>query len=87
MERFNIPVALFIFKRRNTLKSIIERISTVKPTKIYIIADGPRNEDEKEEVLGILGGKVAVSAEPSECKPKSASSPYSDEEIDDMFLM
>ena len=40
---------------------------------------------EEKEVLGILGGKVAVSAEPSECKPKSASSPYSDDEIDDMF--
>lgn len=40
---------------------------------------------EKEEVLGILGGKVVVSAEPSEeYKPKSAS-PYSDDEIDDMF--
>ena len=40
---------------------------------------------EKEEVLGILGGKVAVSAESSgEYKPKSAS-PYSDDEIDDMF--
>lgn len=42
-------------------------------------------EDEKEEVLSILGGKVAVSAAPSEeYKPKSAS-PYSDDEIDDMF--
>ena len=40
---------------------------------------------EEKEVLDILGGKVAVSAEPSECKPKSASSPYSDDEIDDMF--
>ena len=40
---------------------------------------------EKEEVIRILGGKVAVSAEPSEeYKPKSAS-PYSDDEIDDMF--
>ena len=40
---------------------------------------------EKEEVLDILGGEVAVSAEPSEeYKPKSAS-PYSDDEIDDMF--
>ena len=47
--------------------------------------NGTIEEDEKEEVLGILGGKVAVSAEPSEeCKPKSAS-PYSDDEIDDMF--
>ena len=40
---------------------------------------------EKEEVLGILGSEVAVSAAPSEeYKPKSAS-PYSDDEIDDMF--
>ena len=40
---------------------------------------------EEEEVLDILEGEVAVSAEPSEeYKPKSAS-PYSDDEIDDMF--
>ena len=40
---------------------------------------------EEEEVLDILGDEVAVSAEPSEeYKPKSAS-PYSDDEIDDMF--
>lgn len=47
--------------------------------------NGTIEEDEKEEVLSILGGKVAVSAEPSEeYKPKSAS-PYSDDEIDSMF--
>lgn len=47
--------------------------------------NGTIEEDEKEEVISILGGKVAVSAGPSEeCKPKSAS-PYSDDEIDDMF--
>ena len=40
-------------------------------------------EDEKEEVLGILGGEVAA-APSEEYKPKSAS-PYSDDEIDDMF--
>ena len=40
---------------------------------------------EEEEVLDILEGEFAVSAEPSEgYKPKSAS-PYSDDEIDDMF--
>ena len=40
---------------------------------------------EEDEVLDILGDEVAVSAEPSEeYKPKSAS-PYSDDEIDDMF--
>ena len=52
---------------------------------VVILEDNGTIEDyEKEEVLGILGGKVAVSAEPSECKPKLAS-PYSDDEIDDML--
>ena len=53
---------------------------------VEILEDNGTIEDyEKEEVLSILGGKAAVSAEPSEeYKPKSAS-PYSDDEIDDMF--
>ena len=53
---------------------------------VEVLEDNGTIEDyEKEEVLSILGGKVAVSAEPSEeYKPKSAS-PYSDDEIDDMF--
>lgn len=53
---------------------------------VEILEDNGIIEDyEKEEVLSILGSKVAVSAEPSEeYKPKSAS-PYPDDEIDDMF--
>lgn len=53
---------------------------------VEILEDNGTIEDyEKEEVLSILGGKAAVSAEPSEeYKPESAS-PYSDDEIDDMF--
>ena len=53
---------------------------------VEILKDNGTIEDyEKEEVLGILGGEVAVSAAPSEeYKPKSAS-PYSDDEIGDMF--
>lgn len=47
--------------------------------------NGTIKDYEKEEVLGILGGEVAVAATASEeYKPKSAS-PYSDDEIDDMF--
>ena len=48
--------------------------------------NGTIEDYEKKEVISILRGKVAVSAEPSEeYKPKSAS-PYSDDEIDDMFV-
>ena len=47
--------------------------------------NGTIEENEKDEVLDILGGAVAVDAAPSEeYKPKSAS-PYSDDEIGDMF--
>lgn len=42
-------------------------------------------EDEREEIFGILESGVVVAATTSdEYKPKSAS-PYSDDEIDDMF--
>ena len=51
---------------------------------VEILEDNSTIEDyEKEEVLGILGGAVEV-APSEEYKPKSAS-PYSDDEIDDMF--
>lgn len=46
---FNIPIVIFIFRRQSGLPAIIERIKEVKPTKVYIIADGPRNEEEKNE--------------------------------------
>ena len=53
---------------------------------VEILEDNGTIEDyEKEEVIDILRGKVAVSDAPSEeGKPKSAS-PYSDDEINDMF--
>lgn len=44
--------------------------------------NGTIKDDEKEEILNILGGTVEVPSE--DYKPKSAS-PYSDDEIDDMF--
>lgn len=51
---------------------------------VEILKDNGTIEDyEKEEVLGILGGAVEV-APSEEYKPKSAS-PYSDDEINDMF--
>lgn len=46
--------------------------------------NGTIEDYEKEEVLNILGGKVEVASTTEEYKLKSAS-PYSDDEIDDMF--
>lgn len=65
----------------------IDTVSRAAISKLVeILEDNGTIEDyEKEEVLGILGGEVAVTTATSEeYKPKSAS-PYSDDEIDDMF--
>ena len=50
MEYFDIPVCLFMFQRKDTVLRIIERISHVKPKKMYLISDQGRNEDEKQRV-------------------------------------
>lgn len=49
MERFDIPVALIIFKRDKAV-DIVRRLSEVKPQKLYLLADQGRNEEEKQAV-------------------------------------
>jgi len=50
MKSFDIPIAIFIFRRTDTVLRILERIETIQPGKIYLISDGPRNADERLEV-------------------------------------
>jgi hypothetical protein len=47
---FDIPVVLLTFRRKDTVLRILERIAAVKPTKIYLISDGPRNDIERKQV-------------------------------------
>jgi hypothetical protein len=49
--KFNIPVAVFMFKRAEKTAMIIDQIAKVAPSKIYLIGDGPRNKEEEEAVL------------------------------------
>lgn len=45
-QTFDIPIVLFIFKRGEKAAKILKHISTIKPRKIYLIADGPRYSEE-----------------------------------------
>lgn len=49
LSKFDIPIVLFIFKRGDKAAKILAHISQIKPQKIYLIADGPRNIEEKTE--------------------------------------
>lgn len=48
--RFDIPVALFIFKRQESVIRILKVLETIKPTRLYLISDNGRNDTEKKLV-------------------------------------
>lgn len=63
---FDIPVALFLFLREEKSVEIIKRISKIKPSVLYLIADGGRT---KEEHQAALRTRAAVEKEIDwECK-------------------
>lgn len=47
---FDVAVCLIIFKRGDKACKIIDQIAQIKPFRIYLIGDGPRNDDEVKEV-------------------------------------
>ena len=40
------PIAFFIFRRPETTRRVFEQIRKVKPLKLFVVADGGRNEEE-----------------------------------------
>ena len=48
--RFDIPVALFIFKRQESVLRILKVLETIKPSKLYLISDNGRCDAEKKIV-------------------------------------
>ena len=51
MENFDKPILFLFFKRTDTAKRVFLEICNVKPTKLYLAADGPRfdHSEEKEQ--------------------------------------
>ena len=47
---FEVPVVLIIFRRKDTLERIIARIREVQPSKMYLLSDQGRDDEEKRIV-------------------------------------
>jgi hypothetical protein len=45
---FKTPVLFIIFNRPDTTLKVFNEIKKIKPTKLYIVADGPRTEEKGE---------------------------------------
>jgi len=50
MNQFDIPIVLFFFKREVKTLEVLKKIAEVKPRKLYLVSDGPRNEEEELRV-------------------------------------
>ena len=46
MFQLNTPVTLFIFNRPELTRIVFDVIAKVKPTKLFVVADGPRTPEE-----------------------------------------
>ena len=46
----SLPVLLILFNRPQYLKESILSINDIKPKKLYIHIDGPRNKDDSEKI-------------------------------------
>ena len=45
---FEIPIVFIIFNRPDTTKKVFEKIREIKPSKLYIISDGPRENNSAD---------------------------------------
>lgn len=48
-QQFDIPIVLFVFRRLDTVKLIMQKLHEVQPKVLYIFSDGARQDNEKEE--------------------------------------
>ena len=51
-DRLDVPVVMIVFNRPDTTRRVFEQVRMVKPSKIYVVSDAPREyrNGEKEKV-------------------------------------
>lgn len=69
MEKYlvDIPVALIFFNRDDTLKSVFEQVRKAKPSKLFLIQDGAR-ENREDDIEGIAACRKVVENVDWECE-------------------
>lgn len=80
---FTTPVLIVAYKRSDTFSRVIESMQTIKPTKLYVAFDGPKNNDEKmlckktqktiKEIDWKCNVKTNISGKNLGCKQRASS--------------
>lgn len=67
-SKFDIPILLITFNRPDSVLKVLDTIRDVKPERIYIAADGPREHKEGEEQVCIETRQAVLNAIDWDCK-------------------
>lgn len=65
--KFNTPVVFIIFNRPDTTAKVFAEIAKAKPSKLYIIADGPRAE-RPDDIQNCAAARAVVESVDWECE-------------------
>jgi hypothetical protein len=65
--QLNTPVVLMLFKRPDMTQKVFELIRQVKPPKLLVIADGPR-QDRPEEAQLCAAARAVVEQVDWDCE-------------------
>jgi len=50
VKNYNIPIGLIFFNRPDTLRKVFEQVKKQKPSKLLLVQDGARNENDAEGI-------------------------------------
>ena len=51
MYSCQVPVVLIFFNRADTFEKVFEKVREAKPKKLYLVQDGPRNENDVPKIM------------------------------------
>jgi hypothetical protein len=51
MNQFDIPIVFIVFNRPEATQRVFDEIRKMKPLKLFVIADGPRQNKDQDEML------------------------------------
>ena len=49
-SQFDIPILLIIYNRFETTEKVFSSIKDVKPSKLYLVSDGPKDISDKTKI-------------------------------------
>jgi Macrocin-O-methyltransferase (TylF) len=68
---FDTPILFLIFNRPKHAQAVLKRIRELKPTKLFIVADGPRNNNTDDQVNCKLTRDTVMEMINWECQVKT----------------